>query len=41
MDLAQHELPGVMGVGSPLDNRIFISMVTLLGQLGQETTNQV
>jgi hypothetical protein len=36
-DLAQHDLPGVMGVGSPLDNKIFLSMVTLLGQLGHES----
>jgi ferredoxin len=36
-DLVQHDLPGVMGVGSPLDNKIFLSMVTLLGQLGHES----
>jgi ferredoxin len=36
-DLAQHDLPGVIGVGSPLDNKIFLSMVTLLGQLGHES----
>jgi ferredoxin len=36
-DLAQHDLPGVMGSGSPLDNKIFLSMVTLLGQLGHES----
>jgi reductive dehalogenase len=35
-DLKQHDLPGVMGVGSPVDNKAFLSMVTLLGQLGHE-----
>jgi reductive dehalogenase len=36
IDLAQHDLPGVMGVGADVDNRFFLSMVTLLGQLGHE-----
>jgi ferredoxin len=34
--MAQHALPGVMGVGADVDNRFFLSMVTLLGQLGHE-----
>jgi len=36
LDMVQHDLPGVMGVGADVDNRFFLSMVTLLGQLGHE-----
>jgi len=36
IDLAQHNLPGVIGVGADVDNKFFLSMVTLLGQLGHE-----
>ena len=36
IDLAQHDLPGVLGVGATVDNKIFLSMVSLLGQLGHE-----
>ena len=35
-DLAQHDLPGGPGVGAPADIKVFLSMMTLLNQLGAE-----
>jgi hypothetical protein len=36
IDMAQHDLPRVIGVGADVDNRFFLSMVTLLGHMGHE-----
>lgn len=36
-DMAQHNLPGALGVGAPADIKAFLSMVSLLGQLGHES----
>ena len=36
-DLAQHDLPGGLGVGEPADIKAFVSMMSLLGQLGHES----
>lgn len=36
-DLAQHDLPGALGVGAPADIKAFQAMISLLGQLGHES----
>lgn len=36
IDRAQHDLPGALGVGAPADIKAFVSMISLLGQLGHE-----
>jgi reductive dehalogenase len=35
-DLAQHDLPGGLGVGAPADIKAFVAMMSLLRQLGDE-----
>jgi len=36
VDMAQFNLPGGMDAGAQIDNKFFLSMVALLGELGHE-----